>query len=124
MDQELEIRQEPVWLEGTAKSSLESFEFLSEIMPLKQEIKLEIREPVPTPENAFEENVELASEMILLKQETRSELTEPRITQPSADTKNKIFIEQLKVDQLTPYVKEENKHIDISESKGLYCCNV
>ncbi|XP_067013666.2 uncharacterized protein [Anabrus simplex] len=114
MDQELVIKEEPVWLEGTAKSSLESFEFLSEIMPQKQENKLEITELVPTPEKAFEENVELASEMILLKQETISELNEPRITQenafePSADTKNKIFIEQLKVDQLTPYVKEENK---------------
>ncbi|XP_068086264.1 zinc finger protein 32-like [Anabrus simplex] len=82
MDQEAEIKEEPVWLEDTENASLESFEFLSEMMPLKQETKLEITEPVLTQEKAFE---------------------------LSSDIKNEIFIEQETVDPLVPYLKEGNK---------------
>ncbi|XP_067004354.2 gastrula zinc finger protein xLCGF3.1 [Anabrus simplex] len=81
MDLEVEVKEEPVWFEGTADASLENFELVSEMIPLKQEIKLELTEPGPTQENTFE---------------------------PSADIKEEIFREQRTVDQVLPHIKVEN----------------
>ncbi|XP_068086203.1 uncharacterized protein [Anabrus simplex] len=125
MDLEVKIKEEPVLHEGTETTSLENVEHLSEMIPLKQEIKSESTETGSTQENSFEmyaksnpnfpqENVEHLSEMIPVKQETKSELTEPGSTQentlePSADIKEEVFIEQRAVHQLVPLIKGENK---------------
>ncbi|XP_068083000.1 uncharacterized protein [Anabrus simplex] len=54
MDQIVQIKEEPLCLEGTTSTSLENFEFISDMIPLKQETKSELTEPGPTQENAFE----------------------------------------------------------------------
>ncbi|XP_068083888.1 uncharacterized protein [Anabrus simplex] len=113
MDQKLEIKEEPVWLEGTANTSLENFEFVSEMISLKQETKSELTEPQPTQGNTFKEDFEHVSEITPLKQETKSELTEPVPTQENAfenatDIKHEIYIEDHTIDQMYPCFKEEN----------------
>ncbi|XP_067004459.1 uncharacterized protein [Anabrus simplex] len=107
MDHKIEIKEEPVWLGGPAVSSLENFEFVSEMISLKQETNSELAEPGPAKENTFRETFEPLSEMILLKQETTSELTEPVPAQenafePATDIEDKIMV---------PDFKEENKKI-------------
>ncbi|XP_068086128.1 uncharacterized protein [Anabrus simplex] len=82
MDLEIKIKQESVLLEGTATTSLVNVDLLSEMKPLKQEIKSEVTETGSTQGNAFE---------------------------PPAEIKEEIFIEQHPVQQLVPFIKEENK---------------
>ncbi|XP_068083889.1 zinc finger protein 583-like [Anabrus simplex] len=79
MDMEIEIKEEPVWCEGTANTLLENLELVSEMVSLKQETKSELTEPDPTQENAFE---------------------------TSADIKEETLVEQEKVDLRVPYMKE------------------
>ncbi|XP_068086981.1 uncharacterized protein [Anabrus simplex] len=86
MDLEVEIKEEPVWLEEKDNSSLEKFEFVSEMKPLKQETKSELRESVPTQDNALE---------------------------PSPDIKEEISIEQNTVDEFVPHIEEENNVAEI-----------
>ncbi|XP_068083852.1 uncharacterized protein [Anabrus simplex] len=105
---EIEIKDEPVWHEGTANDSLEKIEFVSKMVSLKEETKSELIKPSP-----FEGNFELVSEMVLLKQETKSELIEPRPAEentfkPSADSKEEVLVEQDKVELPVPNIKEEN----------------
>ncbi|XP_068086708.1 uncharacterized protein [Anabrus simplex] len=54
MDQEVKIKEEPAWLEGTTNASLENIEHVSEMIPLKKEAKSELTEPGPMQENSFE----------------------------------------------------------------------
>ncbi|XP_068082991.1 uncharacterized protein [Anabrus simplex] len=111
MDEPVFVKSEPAWsLEAEEPSNFEDSQLVSEMIPVKQEIKLELTEPGPTQQNAFEENSQVATEMIPVKQETKSELTEPGLTQenafePSADIKEEFFVEH----QLAPNIKEENK---------------
>ncbi|XP_068086127.1 uncharacterized protein [Anabrus simplex] len=84
MDLEVKIKQEPILLEGTATSSLENVELLSEVKSLKQEIKSELTETGSTQGNAFES---------------------------PAGIKEEIFIQQHPVQQLVPFIKEENKYV-------------
>ncbi|XP_068083066.1 uncharacterized protein [Anabrus simplex] len=79
MDLKVQIKEEPVWVEVTADTSLENYELISEMIPLKQEIKSELTEPGRTQENTFE---------------------------PSADIKEEILIEEHQVD---PNIKENNE---------------
>ncbi|XP_068082992.1 uncharacterized protein [Anabrus simplex] len=83
MDIKVEIKEEPIWLEGATNTSLENFQLVSEMVPLKQETKLELTEPESTQGNTFE---------------------------PCADIKEEIFIEQHTIDQLDPPVKGEIKY--------------
>ncbi|XP_068086753.1 uncharacterized protein [Anabrus simplex] len=80
MDQEVKIKEEPAWPEGTTNASLENIEHVSEMIPLKNEAKSELTEPVPMQENSFE---------------------------PSKDIKEEVFIEEHTDDQLLPNIKEE-----------------
>ncbi|XP_068086449.1 uncharacterized protein [Anabrus simplex] len=80
MAQEVKIKEEPVWLEGTTNASLENIRHISDVIALKKEAKSELTEPEPTQENSLE---------------------------PSNDIKEKIFIEQHTICQLIPYMKEE-----------------
>ncbi|XP_068086709.1 uncharacterized protein [Anabrus simplex] len=82
MDQEVKIKEEPAWLEGTTNASLENIEHVSEMIPLKKEAKSELTEPGPMQENSFE---------------------------PSEYIKEEISIEEHTDDQLLPYIKEETK---------------
>ncbi|XP_068083051.1 uncharacterized protein [Anabrus simplex] len=81
MDQKVNVKEEPVWLEGTTNTSLENFEREWDMISLKPETKSELTEPGPTQENTFESSV---------------------------DIKEEIVLEQQTVDLLVPYIKEEN----------------
>ncbi|XP_068086265.1 uncharacterized protein [Anabrus simplex] len=82
MDLKVEIKEEPVWFEGTSNTSLENSELVTEIITVKQETKSELTEPGPLQENLLEspENI-----------------------------KEEIFTEQHTVDQSLPFIQEENK---------------
>ncbi|XP_068086256.1 zinc finger and BTB domain-containing protein 49-like [Anabrus simplex] len=82
MDLEVNIKEEPAWLEETTNASLENIERVSEVIALKKEAKSELTEPESTQENSLE---------------------------PSKDNKKEIFIEQHTDDQLLAYIKEETK---------------
>ncbi|XP_068083063.1 gastrula zinc finger protein XlCGF52.1-like isoform X1 [Anabrus simplex] len=84
MDLKVQIKEEPVWVEVTADTSLENYELISEMIPLKQEIKSELTEPGRTQENTFE---------------------------PSADIKEEILIEEHQVD---PNIKENNDGANVA----------
>ncbi|XP_068086359.1 uncharacterized protein [Anabrus simplex] len=84
MDLEVNIKEEPVWLEGTTNSSLEDIEHSSEVIPLKEEVKSELTEPEPTHEDSL---------------------------QLSEDIKKEIFVEQHTDDQLLAYIKEKTKYV-------------
>ncbi|XP_068086261.1 uncharacterized protein [Anabrus simplex] len=84
MDLEVNIKEEPAWLEETTNASLENIERVSEVIALKKEAKSELTEPESTQENSLE---------------------------PSKDNKKEIFIEQHTDDQLLAYIKEETKYV-------------
>ncbi|XP_068083853.1 uncharacterized protein [Anabrus simplex] len=86
---EIEIKDEPVWHEGTANDSLGNFELVSEMVLLKQETKSELIEPRPAEENTFK---------------------------PSADSKEEVLVEQDKVELPVPNIKEENMALKITKS--------
>ncbi|XP_067000115.2 uncharacterized protein [Anabrus simplex] len=48
MDLEIEIKEEPVWREGTASTSFDSYELSLDEMYVKEEIKSELAEPGQT----------------------------------------------------------------------------
>ncbi|XP_068085450.1 uncharacterized protein [Anabrus simplex] len=80
MELEVNIKEEPAWLEGTRNASLENIEHVSDMVVLKNEVKSELTEPWSTQENTLEQ---------------------------SEDIKKEIFIEQYTDDQLLAYIKEE-----------------
>ncbi|XP_068086915.1 uncharacterized protein [Anabrus simplex] len=82
MDLEVKIKEEPAWLEGITTASVENFEYVSEVIALKEEVKPELAEPGSLQENYLE---------------------------PSKDIKEEIFIEEHTDDQLLAYIKEEMK---------------
>ncbi|XP_068083890.1 uncharacterized protein [Anabrus simplex] len=123
MDQEVEVKEEPVWLEGVDITSLENFEHISEMISLKQEGKSELTEPVPTTESAFEENFELESSVTHLKDEIKPELLELGSTQNATDIKDGIFIEDHTIDERVLCIKEENReHCNDFLCSDLRCC--
>ncbi|XP_068085447.1 zinc finger protein 69 homolog [Anabrus simplex] len=82
MELEVNIKEEPAWLEGTRNASLENIEHVSDMVVLKNEVKSELTEPGSTQENTLEQ---------------------------SEDIKKEIFIEQYTDDQLLAYIKEETR---------------
>ncbi|XP_068085452.1 uncharacterized protein [Anabrus simplex] len=82
MDLEVNIKEEPAWLEGTRNASLESIEHLSDMVVLKKEVKSELTEPGSTQENTLE---------------------------PSEGIKEEIFTDPGSINQLVPNIKEETK---------------
>ncbi|XP_067013308.2 uncharacterized protein [Anabrus simplex] len=82
MEQKVEIKEEPVWLEGTVGTSLENYKITSEEMHLKEEPKSELAEPRETQVNAFE---------------------------ASTDIKDEICVDEHTVGQLVTCFKEEDK---------------
>ncbi|XP_068086767.1 uncharacterized protein [Anabrus simplex] len=82
MDQKVVMKEEPVWLEEKVNTTLENFELVSEMKPLKQETYSDLTEPGPAQKDSFE---------------------------PSAGIKEEIFVEQPTVDQPIPYMREGNE---------------
>ncbi|XP_066998581.1 uncharacterized protein [Anabrus simplex] len=87
MDQKVEIKQEPIWLDGTAGTSFGNYEFASEVMHLQGETNSKLEEPAQTLMNTFEH---------------------------AADVKDEINIEEQTVAELVPCFKEENNYIPAS----------
>ncbi|XP_067014936.2 uncharacterized protein [Anabrus simplex] len=54
MDLEVKIKQEPAWQEETTTASLKNFEYVSEVIALKEEVKSELAEPGSSQENYLE----------------------------------------------------------------------
>ncbi|XP_067000141.2 zinc finger protein 792 [Anabrus simplex] len=123
MDLEVEIKDEPVWLEGTGSTSLVAFTSnpvdIYSIKAVKSHTPIVPKEENDTLHSATEhvmkvEHLELVSGTITLKQETKSESTEPGSTQEHAgeltpEVKDEIFKEEHVIDQAMPTIKEENK---------------
>ncbi|XP_068086463.1 zinc finger protein 501-like isoform X1 [Anabrus simplex] len=82
MDLEINIKEEPAWLEETTNASLENIELVSDVVVLKKEVKSELTEPGSTQEDTL---------------------------QPSKGIKEEIFTEHGTIDQLVPYIKEDTK---------------
>ncbi|XP_067013274.2 uncharacterized protein [Anabrus simplex] len=70
MDLEVQIKEEPVLVEGTPP--LENFQPVSEVISLKQETKSELTEPGATLENAFEGKIFVEEHQMVpnIKEET------------------------------------------------------
>ncbi|XP_068083978.1 probable inactive protein kinase DDB_G0270444 [Anabrus simplex] len=98
MDQEVEIKQEPVLHEGTAYTLFDIYEHVPEKRHLKEEIKSEFAEPGRT-----QDNYELVSEKTLLKEGTKSELVETGQTQVNT------FEDNYKLESEKTHLKEEIK---------------
>ncbi|XP_067004915.1 uncharacterized protein [Anabrus simplex] len=82
MEEKVEIKEEPVWLEGPSSTSFDNCQHASEIIHMKEETKSEVAEPEPAKVDTFK---------------------------PLADVKDEIFVEDDTVDQLIPCFKEEDK---------------
>ncbi|XP_068086383.1 uncharacterized protein [Anabrus simplex] len=82
MDLEVNIKEEPAWLEETTNASLENIGHVSEVIALKKEAKSELTKPESTWENSLE---------------------------PSEDIKEDLFIEEHTDGKLLVYIKEERK---------------
>ncbi|XP_068086766.1 uncharacterized protein [Anabrus simplex] len=54
MDQKVVMKEEPVWLEEKVNTTLENFELVSEMKPLKQETYSDLTEPGPAQKDSFE----------------------------------------------------------------------
>ncbi|XP_068082649.1 uncharacterized protein [Anabrus simplex] len=93
MDQKVEIKEEPVWLDGTEAASFDNYELASEMTCLQEETKSKFEEPVQTQMNTFE---------------------------PVADVKDEINIEEQTVAQLVPCLKEESKFHVLTEKHRSY----
>ncbi|XP_067004913.2 uncharacterized protein [Anabrus simplex] len=103
MDQKIEIKEEPVWLEGTASTSFDNYVLTLDEVHLKEETKSELPEPGQT-----QDNYELASEEMHFKEETKSDLAEPEQTQPATDIKDEICVVDHTVGQLVACLKKED----------------
>ncbi|XP_067013202.2 uncharacterized protein [Anabrus simplex] len=103
MDLKIEIKEEPVWLEGTASTSFDNYKLTSDEMHLKEETKSELPEPGQT-----QDNYELTSDKMQLEKGTSSEFAEPGQTQPCANIKDEICIDEPAVGQLVACLKEED----------------
>ncbi|XP_067004143.2 uncharacterized protein [Anabrus simplex] len=83
MEEPVFVKCEPAWSSDTEEpSNAENLEFVSEVIPMEQEIKSELTVPGPTQENKFK---------------------------PSADIKEEVFVEQ---HQLFPNITEENNSMN------------
>ncbi|XP_068082644.1 uncharacterized protein [Anabrus simplex] len=107
MDQKVEIKEEPVWLDGTAGASFDSYQLASEETHLQEEMKSELAEPGQTKMYTFEEEFEHESAVICLKEETKPVFTDPSSSQPAEYVEDEVKIES-RVDEAVPCVKEEN----------------
>ncbi|XP_068082993.1 uncharacterized protein [Anabrus simplex] len=67
MDLKEDIKGEPVWLEGTASTSLGNFEFVSQMILLKEETKSELMEPGPMWVNTCEPSLDVKDEVVTVE---------------------------------------------------------
>ncbi|XP_067004369.2 zinc finger protein 343-like [Anabrus simplex] len=81
MDENVEVKEEPVSLEGPSYTSFDNYEGAAEIIHMKEETKSEYVEP---------------------------ELMQVDIFEPLADVKHEIFVEEHPVDQLNPCLDAED----------------
>ncbi|XP_068086429.1 uncharacterized protein [Anabrus simplex] len=98
MDLKVCVKSEPVDLEET-----ENYELIPEITHLKEEFKSELMEL-----EGAQENYELVPEITHLKEEFKSEMAELGQTQPFAEVKNEIIIEEHTNIQMVSCFEEDN----------------
>ncbi|XP_068086201.1 zinc finger protein 782 isoform X2 [Anabrus simplex] len=113
MDENVVVKEEPVWLEGTPSSSFDNYVLTSDELHLKEETKRELPEPGQT-----QDSYELTSEEMHLKEETKSEFLEPGQTQPSTHIKDEICVDELAVGQLVACLKEDIVPVDTGDSSS------
>ncbi|XP_068083042.1 uncharacterized protein [Anabrus simplex] len=65
MDQKVEIKEEPVWLEGTASTSFDHCELVLEKTHLKEETKSELADPGQAQLNTFEHFADVKDEILV-----------------------------------------------------------
>ncbi|XP_068083067.1 uncharacterized protein [Anabrus simplex] len=104
MDQKLEVKVEPIWLEGIASTSFDNYVLTSDEMHFKEEIRSELAEA-----EQAQDNYVLASDEMCFKEGNRSELAEPGQTQHPTDIKNEICVDEHTVGKLVACLKEEDK---------------
>ncbi|XP_067013686.2 zinc finger protein OZF isoform X1 [Anabrus simplex] len=128
MDMEVNIKEEPVWLEEAAETSHE--DRLSGMIHIKEESKSELAEPGPSQDNVFEECFQLQSTMTCLKEETEPEL-EPGPTQSAAIVKDELSVEEHITDQHVLYFNKEKRFENFAEmtqhtrtGESSHCCTV